>query len=288
MTSPLVRRWRLASELRARRDARKMTTQDVADVLGWTVSKTNRVMLVAKPPKVDDIVKVLEALEVADDDFRTLVGIANDAAQTGWWTSFGEHMGARQAVNADLEWGAATVRDYAPAYVPGLLQTPGYTRARAVVSGLRGETSPTWDVNRAIDARMARQRMVRGAGGPTYEVILDELVFRRLGAPPDVMRDQVVALIGLAEDHGATTIRVLPIDARIDDYWLPVSAYNLYSYPDPADPVVLAVEGEADDRIAIAEPAVESYAANFDRLRAAALDPAASIDLLRTAERRLA
>ena len=283
MMSPLVRRRRLAAELRQLRVEADLTNEELGKMVKWSRSKVSRIENAASPPNIADVMHVLKALGVEGERWHQLVQIANDGAEKGWWTAFGEHMGARQRINADLEWGAATIREYCGAFVPGLLQTAEYARARSAQTFLRGGVPANYDLDRAIEARLARQRMMRRPGGANYEVILDELVLRRHGAPVDVMRDQMEELIRLQAEDKQISIRILPIDAKVEDYWLPNSTFSLYTYHDPGDPVVVAVEGEADDKIESDEQYVGSYNQLFERLRAASLAPKESSALLQAA-----
>ncbi|WP_341874640.1 Scr1 family TA system antitoxin-like transcriptional regulator, partial [Salinispora arenicola] len=75
-------------------------------------------------------------------------------------------------------------------------------------------------------------------GGPTYEVIIDELAIRRHAAPPEVVRAQLDHLINVGHEKQKTTIRVLRLSARIAGNAVPRSSYFNYRYPDPSDPVV--------------------------------------------------
>ena len=78
-------------------------------------------------------------------------------------------------------------------------------------------------------------------------------------------------------------MRVLPVDARLDGYVVPRSAFSLYTYPDPRDPRVAAVDTVTTDVVltSLTEPAqVERYNTLYDRLAKAALSPQDSIDLL--------
>ena len=57
-----------------------------------------------------------------------------------------------------------------------------------------------------------------------------------------MLRSQLEYLVELLPKTPSVTVRVLPVDARIDGYVVPRSAFSLYSYPDAADPQVVAVD----------------------------------------------
>src|SRR5260370_35706088 len=66
---------------------------------------------------------------VDGDRWTQVVTIAREAGEKGWWEST-RGMGERQALDANLEAGARRIREYQQAFIPGLLQTPDFARAR--------------------------------------------------------------------------------------------------------------------------------------------------------------
>lgn len=162
--------------------------------------------------------------------------------------------------------------------LPGLLQIPAFTEIRARAD--RGAYPDHFDPARALEARAVRQRVLERAGGPTYEVIIDELAVRRLAAPPDVVRAQMNHLVDIGHHRKKVTIRVLPLAASIAGHAVPRSAFFTYRYPDPGDPVVVAVDTVTSDLV-LTEPAEVGYYLDlYRRLHDAALTPADSLDLL--------
>jgi hypothetical protein len=76
------------------------------------------------------------------------------------------------------------------------------------------------------------------------------------------------------------TMRVLPVHARIEDYAVPRCTFSVYTYPDPGDPAVVAVDTVTSDLILTDSADVHSYQQLYQRLRDAALSPDDSLDLL--------
>jgi hypothetical protein len=229
---------------------------------------------------VADVSVILQALGIdGGDRWHDLVQMAKDAGERGWWESYGADMGDRQRVYADLEHGAVTVREYQLFVVPGLLQTPEYTRARAELA-LKQARMPTHTLDRSVDAKMMRQKMVQRPGGPTYAAVIDEVAIRRPAAPPPVMREQLLHLAELAERDDRMKVRVLPQRAELRDFWLPRSPFTLYSYAH-GDPDAAMVDTENVDLV-YTEPAdVAPYAELYSRIWDAALPAAESAATLR-------
>jgi len=284
MISPYVRRLRLGAELRALRAAAGLTHEQVAKRIGESRAQISRL---ENGHVVDqaDVMKILDALGVQDERWTQLMTIAREAGERGWWEST-RGMGERQALSANLEAGATTIREYHQTFLPGLLQIPEYARARTdAAAELEPMTGTTEGV---LAGRAGRQRMLRRPGAPAYEVILDEMAVRRLTAPPDVVKAQLYHLASVCNNGELdVTLRVLPVDARIKGYAVPRSAFSVYTYADPGDPAVVAVDTVTSDLILTDPAEVTPYDQLYARLRDAALPPADSLDLITTAATQL-
>lgn len=287
MISPYVRRLRLAAELTELREAAGLKHEQLAARIGQprSRSKISRLENGRIRPAQAEILKILEALGVTGERWDRLMEVARDAAERGWWVDYGEDMGARQATYADLEAGASRIREFQQAFIPGLLQIPEFTRQRSDVDAHFGPVS----VPRASEARQQRQKMVLRQGGPAYEVVLDEVAVRRWSAPPQILRQQLEYLVELLPSTPSVTVRVLPVDARIEGYVVPRSAFSLYTYPDAADPRVVAVDTVTDDLVLTTldkAEQVERYERLFTALAEASRTPEDSIAFLaETADR---
>jgi transcriptional regulator with XRE-family HTH domain len=265
--SPYVRRLRLAMDLRSLRGERGLTHEQLARMTGLSRAAISRL---ENGHVVDqaDILKILDSLGVEGDAWTRLLTVAREAGERGWWES-NKDMGARQALSADLEAGATSIREFQLSFLPGLLQTPDFARSRVEAEGLGAVDSRVAD--KAVEARNGRQRMLRRPGGPTYEVIIDELAIRRRAAPVDVVKAQLYHVTARVNGDPSTTVRVLPVGAVIDGYSLPRSAFSIYSYRDAGDPTVVAVDTVTDDLILTDDNDVKQYEDLYRRLRDAAL-----------------
>jgi transcriptional regulator with XRE-family HTH domain len=277
--SPYVRRLRLAAELRSLRVERGLTHEQLAKRIGESRRQISRL---ENGHVVDQavIIKILDALGVEGGRWTQLVTIAREAGDRGWWES-NKAMGERQALYANLEAGAKTIREFQMTFVPGLLQTPEFTRARIEAErGARGSGSAGYTADKAIEARTARQRMLRRPGGPTYEVVLDEVAIRRPAAPTEIVRAQLYNVAARVNRDGKTSVRVLPLGAVVEGYSVPRSAFSIYTFADPGDPTVVLVDTVTDDLVLTDPEDVRQYEDLYTRLRDAALPALASLDRL--------
>lgn len=276
MISPHVRRLRLAAELRALRVQAGLTHEELAREIGESRAQISRL---ENAHVVDqaDVIKILEALRVGGDRWTEIMTIAREAGERGWWETT-RGIDRRQAIYADLEAGAATLREFQNSFVPGLLQTPEFTRARIDVQD--PAAPPTVTADPTIEARTARQRMLRRPGGPTYDVILDEVAVRRRAVPPETAKAQLYHLAARANGDAKTSLQVLPIDAKIEGYSVPRSTFSIYTFSDPKDPNVVMVDTVTEDLMLTDDEQVKRYDGLFERLRRAALPVEDSLEYI--------
>jgi transcriptional regulator with XRE-family HTH domain len=283
MISPYVRKLRLTAELRALRAEAGLTLEQLGKRVGEHRLYVTRL---ENSQQIDQglMIKVLDALGVEGDRWTQLMTIAQEAAVKGWWETT-KGIGDRQALYANLEAGAATIREYKQTFMPGLLQIPEYVRARWDADDTLGPLE--FSVEGIVAGNAGRQRMLRRPGAPTYEVIIDEAAITRLSAPPDVFKKQLFHLATLANDDPKLSLRVLPGDARIPSYTVPRCTFSLYTYPDPGDPKVVAADSVTSDLV-LTDPAnVTPYEHLYTALRQAALPQDDSLELLTKAATQL-
>jgi transcriptional regulator with XRE-family HTH domain len=81
----MFRRRRLGDELRALREAKGYTLQQLAGELGWSHAKISRLENARVRPDLADVMDILELLGVSGEQERRLVALARQANQRGWW-----------------------------------------------------------------------------------------------------------------------------------------------------------------------------------------------------------
>jgi Domain of unknown function (DUF5753) len=184
---------------------------------------------------------LLELYGVTGPERNGLIQLARDARQPGWWHSFRDVLPNPYEVYIGLEAGAAAIRNFEPVVVPGLLQTEDYARA-AFRNGPRELDRD--DVERRVEVRMARQKILTRADRPRLWAVIDEAVIRRVVGGPEVMRGQLRHLIDGA-GQGRTTIQVVPYSAGA--HAGTTGPFVILQFPEPTDPAVVYVETLAGD-----------------------------------------
>jgi transcriptional regulator with XRE-family HTH domain len=285
--SPTVRRRRLAAELRALREAARLTCEEVAEHMECSASKISRVETGRVSVSPRDVRDMLSLYGVGAQQRDSLVQLARESRQKGWWHAYSDTIQPRFATYVGLEDAAAEIRTYEVSLVPGLLQTEDYMRA--VIRAARPDATNA-QVEKRVKARLARQLLLTDPDPPRYWAVIDEAVLCRTVGGPAVMHAQLNWLIARAAlPH--VTVQVLPFAAGAHAGM--EGPFLIMGFPEQADPDVVYVDNTTAG-IYLEEPAeILRYTLMFDHLRASALAPDDSLTRIaagaaRFSERRAA
>ncbi|MFE4817524.1 Scr1 family TA system antitoxin-like transcriptional regulator [Streptomyces sp. NPDC056704] len=105
-----------------------------------------------------------------------------------------------------LEQQATVIREFAPTFVPGILQTERYARSLLSVGYPPASEE---ECDRAVVTRLERSRILTGPVVPVVWALLDEAVLRRPVGGPQVMAEQLMHIVRLTETKRVRT-HVLP------------------------------------------------------------------------------
>jgi transcriptional regulator with XRE-family HTH domain len=266
--SPTVRRRQLIAELKRLREAAGLTQDDVAERLDWHATKVFRIETGRTGPHPNDVRVMMEVYGVTDQAQRdALVQLAKDARQRGWWYSYRDVLPSRYEFFIGLEEEAASIWTFELAAVPGLLQTQDY--ARALVRGGPLELDHE-EVERRVEVRMTRQRVLTKPDRAQLWAILDEAAIRRVVGGPAVMRAQLQHLLTESE-QGKTTIQVVPYS--VGAHPGTAGSFTIQGFADPREIDVVYMETIGGSISVDKAEEVRHYATAFDHLRAVALSP---------------
>lgn len=270
--NPILRRRRLASELRQLRDVSGMTGEQVAEALLISTSKLSRIESGTRTIYPRDVRSLLDLYGVVDEARReALMTLAREGRQRSWWNNYGDLL---PGPYLGLEAEASEIRNYQTLLLPGLLQTEEYIRA-IIHAGLRADDA---EVERRTAARLRRQERF-AAGDLEYWAIFDEAALRRPVGGGGVMMRQVEHLIECAR-RPQVTLQVLPFDAGA--YPGMGWPFVILAFPQAADPKVVMVENSTGELYLEGEQETERFTSSFDHLRAAALSPHKTLAMLKS------
>ena len=264
--SPTVRRRRLAAELRALREAAKLTCEEVAEHLECSASKISRVETGRVSVSPRDVRDMLALYGVDPQQADSLVQLARESRQKGWWHAYSDTIQPRFATYVGLEDAAAEIRTYEVNLIPGLLQTEDYARAVINAGNLTGSLV---DVERRVALRMARQPMlVSGTNPPQLWAVLDEGVLHRTVGGRGLMRLQLDHLLELA-DLPNVAVQVIPFTGGAHPGM--GKPFVILSFPERADPDVVYLEDLTSSLYLEDVDEIDRYNVVFNHLRATAL-----------------
>jgi len=278
---PTLRARRLAAELTARREAAGLSREEAARQLEWSTSTVFRIETGRSHPQPRSVRDLLDLYGITGTERDGLIQLSRDARQPGWWHSFKDVLANPYEVYIGLETGAASIRNFEPLAIPGLLQTADY--ARAMFRGGARELDRD-EIERRVEVRLSRQQVLAREDRPRLWAVIDEAVLCRSVGSPAVMRAQLQYLAEAAE-QGKTTLQVVPFSAGA--HAGTTGPFVILGLPEPAEPDLVYVETLAGDIYLEERADVDRYNLAFERLLAAALHPDDSIDLVERTKRSL-
>lgn len=190
---PLSSLWAvIAHELRIRRTRARLTGTQLGERIGCVRSTVSRIESGVLHLDPKQAVLADEALETGGLFAYLVVHALREEDQK--WTK--EHR--------NIEATASTIRIFEADVVPGLLQTPEYTRALVLSGGATEEQAQA-----EVEARVSRQGILTREDPPLLWVILAETVLEWPVGGPEVMREQLTRLLEAA-DAPNIGIRIVP------------------------------------------------------------------------------
>lgn len=279
--NPTIRQKRLGAEMRKLRESAGMSIDAAAQVLECGKAKISRIETGLNGIRAAELKALLHAYGMEDTALaQALADMAREGRRRNWWNRYGDVLSGGFADLVELESKAVSLHSWETILVPGLLQTPEYMR----VLFQRGRLdTPEDELEEHVRGRLLRQRILDDAGrAPEVWVVFYEAVLHAKFGGPEVMQGQLTHLASMAQrEH--VTVQVLPYTT--DSHRGVNGPFGIVGLPDPEVDVVrtetamstLYVEDDAQ---------VAAYKLMFDQLRAAALGPGPSLNLIRSLAQR--
>jgi transcriptional regulator with XRE-family HTH domain len=278
--APAIARRRVRLALRNARSAKQLTQSEVANAMGWSLSKVMRIEKGQVNISKGDLRMVLHYLEVTDPgEVEQLEQDANVSRKERYVTDAEdrEHFTPAMLELFQYEAAALAIYVYHLLVIPAFLQTEAY--ARALFDGFDDLSRTTVDAR--VRRRMERKQILEQPSPPRYEAILDESVLIRPFGGARVMAEQLELLLEYGRRPGVV-IRIVPLDAGAVITLM--GPFTILELGDLGDGVLYRESGDRDE-ILQSQQEADRHETIFERLRLAALDQAASRALI---ERRAA
>jgi transcriptional regulator with XRE-family HTH domain len=252
------------AELRRRREDAGITQVDLGARVFVSGAYIGQFEQAIRKPQLDIAQRIDEVLQTDGIFERLCRRLINDRRYADYF-----------AQAAELEALATKICEFAPALVPGLLQTAAYARA---VTLAMNPLAPEEYIEDKVSGRLERQRILRDATRPTYWAILHENVLRTPVGGPAVMADQLEHIAALSRER-TVLLQVLPYTAGA--YAIMTGSLKYMEFEDA--PPTVYTEAVYSGNLLDDPPVVKRTQATYDLLRAAALSPEASRALIESA-----
>jgi uncharacterized protein DUF5753/helix-turn-helix protein len=178
----------------------------VAKALGTSVTKISRMETGERGLYVDDVAALLGLYHVPTKRREELLDLVRNGADPNWWQLKPSDLPTEWRDLIALEADAASIANFEPLLVPGLLQTPEY--ATALIRGAIRELSEG-ELNALVATRMGRQTLLARRNAPTLHAIVDEMALRRPIGESGVMQRQLQHLLACTRRPNIT-LQVIP------------------------------------------------------------------------------
>ncbi|GAB3462161.1 helix-turn-helix transcriptional regulator [Streptomonospora sediminis] len=259
---PVKKEWlRVGSEIRRRREALGLSLDRLSQHVSLSAGMISAIERGVRGCK-RAYAKELDAALSSGDHIERLVEKANRPGTPLWLVQV-EH----------LVYQAEEVRQFHLGIIPGLLQTEAYARA-ALRAG--DATATDSQIEASVHTRMKRKTTVWDDVPPRALFVIDEAVLLRTVGGPDVMGEQLDHVLSMSVNPHVT-VQILPLASAphpgLD------GSFQLLRLPSQETVLVMEtrVSADADHD----EGDVRQYGQDFEDLRALALAPVPSAELIR-------
>ena len=282
--APTLLKMLVGVQLAGMREDAGLAQEQAARSVGFSPAKLSRIEAGKgrRPPTEADVRALLDLYKAEEYEASVLLQLLLRAGEPGWWQRFDKRLMPEWFDRlVGLQEAALAIRTFEIQYVPGLLQTPAYTRA-VVERGL--PAAPAREVERRVELRTRRRELLQRTDPPQLWAIVDESVLLRVLGSREVMREQLEHLIAMAQKPHVT-LQIVPLDAT--NASAPAIPVTYLRFGGLELPDVVYLEHIRSATFLEDRDETEEYRVVLDRLADEALDPRESLTLLReTAERR--
>ena len=268
--SPTLRRRELGALLRALRNQKGLTVEQVAESLLCSPSKVSRMETGQGGATARDVRDLCNLYDVTDEAERDrMMTLAREGKAPARWQRYE----LAYATYAELEEEALAISAFQSSGVHGLLHTADYARANHESSMPRLDPD---QIDLQIEAKLARQLILTQPDPPSFAVVLDEAALHRMVGGRQVMAAQLAKILDMAALPNVK-VQILPFEQGAHPAL--ESNFTILALPNP-DPGVVFVEGMIGSTYLDRPEDLKRYHNVFSELQSIALNPKDSGDLI--------
>jgi transcriptional regulator with XRE-family HTH domain len=245
-----LERHQLRIQLRRYRERSGLSQREVAQGLGWSASKVHRIEAGTSPITEADLRSLLARYSsAAENEVAQLLLLAR-SARLNRVAPLREPGPPSVRRYLDYEAAAGAIWNFEPMFVPGLLQTPEYTRALLSQIGLRPAEADA--IERALTTRRYRQEILHRTPPVQLHVLIDEAAIERQIGGPRVMANQLEHLWAMSE---RTNIFLGIIPLTRGAYPAMRSPFVVMQFAEPSHPDLLFLEDPITEVVTLGDDA---------------------------------
>lgn len=270
---PAIARRLLMDRLLEFRAKAKLTREQAAGALEWSMSKMIRIETAAQGVSSTDLQAMLALYKVTDESVvDQMKELARETRRPAWWSGYRDMLTKPFSQMLSLEGVASSVGVFHPYLVPGVLHTAEYASALFRETG-----KPENEARPLVDLRMRRKdRMFARAGESEICFVFGEEALTREIGGAAVLRGQLGHLIQVI-DSGSVAVQVVP--TSLGGYAGLAGAFTLLGLRE-TDENLLFVESAVGDFSRRDEVTIEAFKNIFEGLRETALSVSNSRELI--------
>lgn len=266
-----IERRQLGAELRRLREAAGRSQREAAEVVECDTSLISRLERGQGSLKVMELNVLLDFFDAPPESREQVTELAQVARQKKPRRTYSDNLPGSFRRLSDHEQDATEIYYSESELIPGLLQTEDYVRAmmRVARSALLGAS--TADIESRVQFRLERQELITRANPPEMWFVIGEAALHRPIGSFDVLREQLVHLLGVIERHPHVAVQVAPLS--VVDHPLLGGSIEILRFGGAAPDIVHQPTFVGGGVYVVEEQDIAECTRAFDRLRAVALGP---------------
>lgn len=281
-TNPTIRQRRLARLLRELRTAAGLTHADACQVLESAESKLGRIENAQSNIRLPDLRALLDAYGVTDPAERQEIEVlSKESKRKGWWSRYAKSVDSAYAAYVAVEWDATKLYNVQTSLIPGLLQTPEYSRA---VIELQVPDATAEQAETLINVRRERRAILDRENPLQLWVIITENVLHHRVGGAKTMKAQLESLVE-ASRQPHVQLQVLPREDPMNACLF--GPFVIMGFGTSADTDIIYTEAPTSTVYYEEGADVETYTTLFRRLNVAAANASQSRKLIMNAIREM-
>ncbi|WP_165401184.1 helix-turn-helix domain-containing protein [Herbihabitans rhizosphaerae] len=200
VTTQTPRTRALAHELRKAFEQAGIRIRDLAKKCGVSHTTISFWINGKRVPSPEQVATLLAHLGVSAEECDRIMDIARRAGDTNWLPAGALGISQQLAGVLECESTAATITEWSPHLIPGLLQTGDY--ARVIIGGQSGVADTQ------VRIRLGRRDILTRRNPTRFDALVGEAAITDVIGDKEVMADQLRAMLALT-DHDNIRLRVV-------------------------------------------------------------------------------